>query len=246
MPKGEYRVIKIQLSLLFLSLTMLAMNASGQSKIPDSDAKILSSPEFKLSEAVDKAGIDGTVLIAVNVNESGDVKSAEILSGPAWPCGQNPKKELDEIKKAVKESVLASKFSPAINDGKPHASFFWITYKVGEAYQALLRKRAEEDAIKKGIAPPQIIKGGVLNGRALRLPRPEYPQLARRQHLFGSVAVEILIDEHGKVILAGAVNGPIVFQFEARNAACGAKFTPTLLSGNPVKVSGLITYHFSP
>lgn len=59
-------------------------------------------------------------------------------------------------------------------------------------------------------------------------------------------AITPLIDEQGKVILAGAVNGHPYLQEAARDAACHAKFSPILLAGQPTKVSGVITYNFVP
>ena len=58
--------------------------------------------------------------------------------------------------------------------------------------------------------------------------------------------VQVLIDEQGKVISASAVSGHPLLQAAAVAAARGAKFSPTVLSGQPVKVSGVITYNFVP
>src|ERR1043165_3147302 len=51
------------------------------------------------------------------------------------------------------------------------------------------------------------IEGGVLNGKALSLPPPAYPDIARAAHAFGTVTVQVLIDEEGNVIAAHAVAG---------------------------------------
>ncbi len=63
----------------------------------------------------------------------------------------------------------------------------------------------------------------------------------RRQ---GEVTVQVLIDEDGNVISAKAVSGDPILLPEAVRAARQARFKPTTLSGQPVKVSGLITYSF--
>jgi protein TonB len=89
------------------------------------------------------------------------------------------------------------------------------------------------------------ISGGVLNGKALEMPKPIYPQTARRALVAGTVTVEVVVDVSGKVIGARAVSGPEMLREAAERAARQAKFTPTLLSGEPVRVSGLITYNFS-
>jgi protein TonB len=89
------------------------------------------------------------------------------------------------------------------------------------------------------------ISGGVLNGKAMEMPKPIYPETARRAKMTGVVTVEVVIDVSGKVIGARAVSGPDMLRDAAERAARQAKFTPALLSGQPVRVSGLITYNFS-
>lgn len=93
-------------------------------------------------------------------------------------------------------------------------------------------------------APKKPITGGVLNGKAIILPKPIYPPAARSIGTAGTVAVEVLIDESGKVISAHAVSGPPSLQAAAVQAARLAKFSPTTLSGQPVQVLGTITYSF--
>jgi protein TonB len=94
-------------------------------------------------------------------------------------------------------------------------------------------------------APVRPISGGVLNGKALDMPKPLYPDMARRAHVMGVVTVEVVIDVSGKVIGARAVSGPQMLREAAERAAQQAKFTPALLGGQPVRVSGIINYNFS-
>jgi protein TonB len=84
----------------------------------------------------------------------------------------------------------------------------------------------------------------VLNGKALSLPKPSYPPIARTAHASGTVVVQVTIDETGKVISAKAVSGHPLLQAAAVQAAYGARFSPTQLSGQPVKVTGQINYNF--
>lgn len=89
------------------------------------------------------------------------------------------------------------------------------------------------------------ISGGVLNGSAIYLPPPTYPETAKRMRTSGLVIVEVVIDENGKVISATAANGPSTLREAAIQAALRARFSPTKLSGQPVKVAGTISYKFS-
>ena len=92
--------------------------------------------------------------------------------------------------------------------------------------------------------PRAPISGGVLNGKAISLPKPAYPAIAKAAHASGTVVVQVLIDENGNVVSANAVSGhPLLIQ-AATSAARSAKFSPTKLSGQPVKVTGVIQYNF--
>ena len=93
---------------------------------------------------------------------------------------------------------------------------------------------------------PKTVSGGVLNGRATSLPKPAYPAAAKAVRAAGAVSVQVLISESGSVISANAVSGHPLLRAAAEGAARGARFSPTLLSGQPVKVSGVITYNFVP
>src|SRR5690349_11984760 len=87
--------------------------------------------------------------------------------------------------------------------------------------------------------PKKPINGGMLNGKAIYLPQPEVPGDAT-----GVVLVQVLVDEQGSVIEAKAVSGPRNLQDAAVSAARLARFTPTTLMGEPVKVSGTLSYNF--
>ncbi|MBC7911990.1 MAG: TonB family protein [Pyrinomonadaceae bacterium] len=93
---------------------------------------------------------------------------------------------------------------------------------------------------------PKTVSGGVLNGKATSLPKPAYPAAARAVRASGTVQVQVTINENGSVISASAVSGHPLLREAAVSAARSARFTPTLLSGQPVKVTGVINYNFVP
>jgi len=88
------------------------------------------------------------------------------------------------------------------------------------------------------------VSGGVLNAKAINLPKPEYPPDARAAKASGTVVIQVIIDEQGNVISAKAVSGHQLLYQASINAALQAKFSPTFLLGEPVKVTGVITYTF--
>jgi len=95
-----------------------------------------------------------------------------------------------------------------------------------------------KDANQKPKGP---IAGGMLNSKAIYLPQPEVPS----GEASGVVLVQVLIDEQGSVVDARPVSGPQHLHAVAVSAARLARFTPTLLMGEPVKVSGTLSYNFA-
>ena len=87
-------------------------------------------------------------------------------------------------------------------------------------------------------------RDGVESGRAIELPKPVYPPIARAAHASGTVGVKVLIDVDGTVIAAASVSGHPLLQAAAVDAARNARFTPTKVNGQPVKVVGVIDYNF--
>ena len=85
----------------------------------------------------------------------------------------------------------------------------------------------------------------MLQGSATRRVEPSYPPLAKTARVSGAVVVEVTVDEAGNVISARAISGHPLLKPAAEAAARGWKFTPTQLSGVPVKVIGTITFNFN-
>jgi protein TonB len=84
----------------------------------------------------------------------------------------------------------------------------------------------------------------IISSKTIDKPAPPYPIIARTAGIQGPVAVQIVVDEQGHVISARATSGNPLLQGAAVQAAYRARFTPTLLGGQPVKVTGSITYNF--
>jgi TonB family protein len=112
-----------------------------------------------------------------------------------------------------------------------------------EAIRVILDSEPPPSPGPKPILKP--VSGGVLNGTAISLPPPTYPEAAKRMRTQGIVTVDVILDETGKVVAANASGGPAILREAAVQAALKAKFSPTKLSGQPVKVSGVINYKFA-
>jgi TonB family protein len=91
---------------------------------------------------------------------------------------------------------------------------------------------------------PMPLTGGVLNTNAIELPNPVYPVDAKQARIKGTVKVEVKIDEEGNVVSAEAVEGPKELREAAVEAAKKARFPPTRLHGQLIKVYGVLVYKF--
>src|SRR6266478_7012922 len=189
------------------------------------------------------------------------------------PAGNSaPSVKNEDARPQVKPTAETSKeVKPAANSGTsanhaegekvaaamplPTSSIDKLKLSAAQSAPADLRSAAV-DMNKKAVvvsdnAPPPAprpllkpVSGGVLNGMALALPPPSYPDTARRMRQSGLVQVEVVVDENGKVISARALSGPGTLREVAVEAAYRARFSPTKLSGQPVKVTGQINYNF--
>jgi TonB family protein len=128
--------------------------------------------------------------------------------------------------------------------------------KVSDAFSCMLYETQrmdlfkELDAVRERYNPAGTdntveAENRVLNGRALSLPKPGYPPEARDRRESGIVVIRVTIDETGRVISANDIcQGQTIISAESLKAARQARFTPTKLSGMPVKVIGVIQYRF--
>jgi TonB family protein len=114
---------------------------------------------------------------------------------------------------------------------------------IGIGFAPAVRVSASQDVRPE---PPKLIRksSGVFQASATKRIEPVYPPLAKAARINGAVVVEITVDEEGNVISGRAISGHPLLKDAAVAAAKGWKFSPTMLSGVPVKVIGTITFNF--
>jgi len=223
--------------LLFITAVFVSA-AHGQ----DSDSKalpqpkLISAPQPVYPRAAKDAAIGGRITVRVVVDETGAILSVDSPTGTARVCDSS---ETDPrvvaLHNAVIESTKSAKFEPAMKDGKPVKSITYVSSTFDPAEQG-------PDPLPPG--EKRIVRAAVLAGRAVSLPKPEYPKSARPSRARGAVSVQIIMDETGSVITATPVSGHPLLRDSAGVAACKAKFSPTLREGKPVRVVGVVTYVF--
>lgn len=231
----------ILLSLLIGVGGIVAQDGSRVIKGGVLNGKAMSLPKPEYPADAKKDNAEGSIAVAITIDEEGTVTSATALeflvnmkAGDTGTGGTaDAKPAHPALREAAEKAAMGAKFSPTQLSGQPVKVSGMIIYTF----------------VGPGDAPESTVKtvsGGVLNGKATSLPAPAYPPAAMAVKASGTVSVQILIDEDGNVFSASAVSGHPLLRSVSVDAALQAKFAPTLLNGQPVKVSGILTYNFVP
>ncbi len=234
--------MKRSISVAFCLLAVLAIPiiVQAQKEMPREikggvlNGKAVSLPKPEYPEEAKAAKIEGTVRVEVLIDEQGTVISAEPVIEQARTVKLDdgttktvePEPTNPILFDAAQKAALAAKFSPTLLSGVPIKVRGTLTYRF----------------VADG--RPGDINGGVLNSKAQSLPAPRYPEAARAVRAEGAVTVQVTIGENGEVEAATAVSGHPLLRAAAVEATKSAKFVPTFLSGNPVKVTGVVVYNF--
>ena len=230
--------------------------------------KELPLPEYpEISKAV---GFGGRISVSVTLDEKGNVISTENADGPYPICSSVTIPKVTALRDAALAAARAARFTmpdqttgntqgriiyefisdqKLVPSGEPVNGFRVVSSSNNVPDSdtgATLDKDNGGTTAVKATQLPKTVSGGVLNGKAMDLAKPTYPAAAKAVRAGGSVAVQVLIDEDGSAYSASAVSGHPLLRRASEIAACGSRFSPTLLSGQPVKVSGVIMYNFIP
>ena len=229
---------------LLLGITLLSVAVVAQDTLPKKinggilNGKAISLPKPMYPEAAKVAGLEGAVYVNVLLDESGTVVSA-IASTETHKVSRGKGEEAFEIevppadpilREAAEQAAMQARFSPTLLSGQPVKVSGTIVYNFV--------------AMNSPAADVGKVEGTPLNGKAISLPRPEYPAAARAVKAEGVVTVKVIVDESGEVIEATAVSGHPLLRAAAVQAARLAKFSPTIVDGRTAKVAGVLTYNF--
>ena len=193
-----------------------------------------------------KGGIQGKVVLRVLVSETGDVESAEVVSG---------EKEL--IQSAL-DAAKKWKFEPYVVNGKAikvRTNLPFDFYFSGNAtdYKDKPPTPSASPATGDGKAgasdkplPTRVrVSSGVIGGLRLRAVQPIYPPDAKANHVQGTVILHAIIGIDGHIENLTVVSGPRELQQAATGAVEQWVYRPYLLEGKPVEVDTTIELHFN-
>ena len=92
---------------------------------------------------------------------------------------------------------------------------------------------------------PLRVGGNVVAAKILRRIQPEYPEIARRERLQGSVKLHAVIAKDGTISMLRVLTGFCSLAEAAMKAVRQWRYSPTLLEGNPVEVDTTIDVIFA-
>ncbi len=238
--KFRRKLITTVIHILFFSLCIF--KAVAQSTIQNSDPELLTQSEFEMSKDGAEAGLEGTIKVALEIDKRGSVEKAKVAGGPGWPCGSSPKEAISRVRKMAEKTALTAKFVPAYSNGSPIKSRGVITFIIGKSSKRAVDESAAAELAKENKMGGIVLKQGIVNGKAIKLPKPIFIDVPGLNE--SDVTVNVIIAQDGTVESADASYGHELLRGLARDAACKAQFTPTVIQGVPVIVTGKITYHF--
>jgi len=193
--------------------------------------------------------VQGKVWIHLIISETGDVESADILSGDP------------DLARAALEAMKKWKFKPYIRNGKPvkvntKMPFdFAFANKITDATAApdssanTLRSSAgaagTSGGESSGSLPQKLrVSSRVVEGLKLHVVNPVYPLEARIRHIQGDVLLQATIGKDGLIHDLRAVSGDPLLVVAAKGAVEQWRYRPYLLKGEPVEVETTIKVQF--
>ncbi len=236
-----------------------AVSPSPPGPADSTQLEVIKSPRPNYPAEAAAKELQGQVWIKLLISETGDVESAEIISG-------NP-----ILAKAAADAMKKWKFKPFIKNGKAvkvstKLPFdFALKGHVFDAKPPAATRIAEPPispssptapgladasssstpAAETGGQPLKLrVSQGVMEGNIVHRVEPVYPPEARRNHIQGTVLLQATIGKDGRIHDVKAISGPP----ELIEASIGAiqqwRYRPYLLQGNPVQVETTIKIQF--
>jgi TonB family protein len=219
-------------------------------KAPAEQAPSSPPPDSTKLEAIktEKAGyswearekqLQGQVWVKILVSETGDVESAEVISGDPILA--------DSAVRAVKKW----KFKPFIKNGKPVKVSTKLPFDFAYS-DKVSDEKAPPDASapnpnsSSGTTAPQRVRvsAGVSQGLLLHKVAPVYPPEARQARIQGLVVLQAKISKEGRIEDLKVISGHPELVPAAIGAVQQWRYRPYLLMGNPVEVDTQIQVNF--
>lgn len=196
-----------------------------------------------------QAHIQGTVILKVLINKSGDVENMQLFSGHPM------------LAPAALDAVKQWKYKPYLLNGEPVEVETRVSVNfrlpemravegvVGDAPGGNLpdapsapRSNLPVDPDRPGVV--RVAQGEMAEFLISKVP-PEYPAVPKRARIQGTVVLRIDVDKEGNVSNIQLISGHPLLAPAAIDAVKQWKYKPYLLNGKPVEVETQVRVNFT-
>ncbi len=196
-----------------------------------------------------QARIQGTVILKVLINKSGDVENMQLFSGHPL------------LAQAALDAVKRWKYKPYLLNGAPVEVETRVTVNftlperhpsqgvVGDAPGGILpdapsalRSNIPVDPDRPGVV--RVAQGEMAELLISKVPA-EYPAVPKRARIQGTVVLRIDIDKEGNVSSIQLISGHPLLAPAAIDAVKQWKYKPYLLNGEPAEVETQVRVNFT-
>lgn len=151
---------------------------------------------------------------------------------------KQPAKKSRKSEPGSSQTIAASSVTQPSSGGQTSAPAQQARPQPGDAQSSSTTAGAKKD---EG-GPVSV---GSLASKAKQRVSPAYPPIARTARVSGIVTVYLVVNEKGEVEKVERADGPMQLQQAATDAARRWKFLPTVIDGQPVRVTGYLSFNFS-
>src|SRR5436190_2655042 len=187
---------------LFIPIILMLLGGPVNAQVDGGfqEAKLLTTPKVSSPKEAKESNLGGRVVVRVTVDQAGKVVSVDDVVGPGAVCPSVQTSDVVAIRKAATVAAMRAKFSPALANNFSLISSATIEFdfpmkKDDSKSTSYAAVGVKETKTGKDIGESKNLSGGALNGKALELPKPVYPQAARAVKASGTVPVQVLILE---------------------------------------------------
>ena len=216
--------------------------AQETSSVPADSTKLelikAPEPDYPLDAAAKR--VQGKVVIRLHISETGDVENTEVVSGEPI------------LAAAAEEAMKNWKFKPFIRDGKPVRVSRQMPWEfalkgdtsnacaVVEAVQAINLAHHQHEGSDRS----RMLDSKVVEGSLTHRVDPQYPIIAKEEHLQGTVILAATIGKDGLIHNLKPLCGHPVLIAASMEAIKQWRYRPYMIDGQPVEVETTIKTQF--
>jgi TonB family protein len=207
---------------------------------PDSTKLVVTKlvkPAYPPAAVPDKR--QGQVIVRIVVSETGDVETAEVISG-------NP-----VLANAAVDAAKQWKFKPYIRNGQPVKAAVKLPFDFAPPADGA-PPAAQTIILAAPTAPASLartsrirVSSGVMQGLLIHKVEPTYPSQALHDRVQGSVILRALISKEGTIEDLQVISGDPLLTGAAIDAVKQWRYRPYILNGDPVEIDTTIIVNFT-